>query len=101
MRDGALPFRDFLPTFALRLLLRNFFRFAGLAAHCRSGLVEHYILPSTPRWGRASPAVMARFTRASFVEILRVTTTVRPGAKGLSEWAVIVKHGLRNALILS
>ena len=42
---------------------------------------------------------MARFTRASFVEILQDDYIRTARAKGLSEWAVIVKHGLRNALI--
>ena len=42
---------------------------------------------------------MARVTRASFVEILQDDYIRTARAKGLSEWAVIVKHGLRNALI--
>ena len=59
---------------------------------------KHYILPSITL-GAGVAAVMARFTRASFVEILQDDYIRTARAKGLSEWAVIVKHGLRNALI--
>ena len=66
------------PTFALGLLLMEIFSVS---------------------LGAGVAAVMARFTRASFVEILQDDYIRTARAKGLSEWAVIVKHGLRNALI--
>ena len=71
---------------------------AGLAAHCWSGLVETLYF-AVHHAGAGVAAVMARFTRASFVEILQDDYIRTARAKGLSEWAVIVKHGLRNALI--
>jgi glutathione transport system permease protein len=42
---------------------------------------------------------MARFTRSSFVEILGEDFIRTARAKGLEERTVIIKHGLRNALI--
>ena len=42
---------------------------------------------------------MARFTRSSFVDILQEDYIRTARAKGLPEDAVVVKHGLRNALI--
>ena len=59
---------------------------------------RHYILPSITL-GAAVAAVMARFTRASFVDVLNEDYMRTARAKGLSEKWVILKHGLRNALI--
>ena len=42
---------------------------------------------------------MARFTRSSFVEILGEDFIRTARAKGLDERRVVIKHGLRNALI--
>jgi len=44
-------------------------------------------------------AVMARFTRASFVEVIQEDFVRTARAKGLSERVVVIKHTLRNALI--
>jgi len=59
---------------------------------------RHYILPSITL-GAAVAAIMARFTRSSFVDILGEDYIRTARAKGLDEQRVIVKHGLRNALI--
>jgi glutathione transport system permease protein len=59
---------------------------------------RHYILPSLTL-GAAVAAIMARFTRSSFVDILQEDYVRTARAKGLSELAVVAKHGLRNALI--
>jgi len=59
---------------------------------------RHYILPSLTL-GAAVAAIMARFTRSSFVEILQEDYVRTARAKGLSEPTVVVKHALRNALI--
>jgi len=59
---------------------------------------QHYILPSITL-GAAVAAVMARFTRASFVEVVQEDFVRTARAKGLSERRVIIKHALRNALI--
>ena len=42
---------------------------------------------------------MARFTRSSFVDILGEDFIRTARAKGLDERRVVIKHGLRNALI--
>ena len=44
-------------------------------------------------------AMLSRMTRASLVEVLREDYMTTARAKGLPEWAVIAKHGLRNALL--
>ena len=49
--------------------------------------------------GAAVSAVMARFTRASFVDVLSEDYMRTARAKGVSEKWVILKHGLRNAMI--
>jgi glutathione transport system permease protein len=59
---------------------------------------KHYILPSVTL-GAAVAAIMARFTRSSFVDILGDDYIRTARAKGLDERRVVVKHGLRNALI--
>ena len=59
---------------------------------------RHYILPSLTL-GAAVAAIMARFTRSSFVDILQEDYIRTARAKGLPEDAVVAKHGLRNALI--
>lgn len=59
---------------------------------------RHYILPSLTL-GAAVAAIMARFTRSSFVDILQEDFIRTARAKGLSEPVVVAKHALRNALI--
>jgi glutathione transport system permease protein len=59
---------------------------------------RNYILPSLTL-GAAVAAIMARFTRSSFVDILQDDYIRTARAKGLSETVVVLKHGLRNALI--
>ena len=87
------------PTFALGLLLMEIFSVSlGWLPTVGADSWKHYISPSITL-GAGVAAVMARFTRASFVEILQDDYIRTARAKGLSEWAVIVKHGLRNALI--
>lgn len=44
-------------------------------------------------------AMLSRMTRSSLVEVLREDYMTTARAKGLPEWVVIFKHGLRNALL--
>lgn len=44
-------------------------------------------------------AFLSRFARASVLEVIRQDYIRTARAKGLSEWTVVVRHGLRNALI--
>jgi ABC-type dipeptide/oligopeptide/nickel transport system permease component len=43
--------------------------------------------------------IIARFTRASMLEVIRADFTLTARAKGLAETPVIFKHALKNALI--
>lgn len=44
-------------------------------------------------------AFLARFSRATLLEVIHQDYIRTARAKGLAEWKVIVKHGFRNALI--
>jgi len=87
------------PAFALGMLLMQVFSVAlGWLPTVGADSWKHYILPSLTL-GASVAAVMARFTRASFVEVLQEDFVRTARAKGVSEYVVIAKHGLRNALI--
>ena len=73
-----------------------------------------FVLPLFPTGGWDSPrnwvlptitlalaplGIIARFTRASMLEVIRADYTLTARAKGLSEAPVIFKHALKNALI--
>ena len=57
-----------------------------------------WILP-TITLAMAPMGLIARFTRASMLEVIRADYTLTARAKGLSEAPVIFKHALKNALI--
>ncbi|AGN87869.1 MULTISPECIES: glutathione ABC transporter permease GsiC [Enterobacteriaceae] len=87
------------PAFALGMLLMQIFSVElGWLPTVGADSWQHYILPSLTL-GAAVAAVMARFTRASFVDVLNEDYMRTARAKGVSERWVILKHGLRNALI--
>jgi peptide/nickel transport system permease protein len=62
------------------------------------GTWEHLVMPSLTL-GLASTASLMRLTRSEMLEVLGQDFIVTGRAKGLSERAVIVRHGLRNAMI--
>jgi len=87
------------PAFALGMMLMQWFSVElGWLPTVGANTWQHYILPSVTL-GAAVAAVMARFTRASFVEVVQDDFVRTARAKGLSEPVVILKHCLRNALI--
>lgn len=87
------------PSFALGMLLMQLFSVhLGWLPTVGADSWRHYILPSLTL-GAAVAAVMARFTRASFVEVIQEDFVRTARAKGLPEKVVVVKHTLRNALI--
>lgn len=87
------------PAFALGMLLMQVFSVQlGWLPTVGADGWKHYILPSLTL-GAAVAAVMARFTRASFVEVMQEDFVRTARAKGLKERTVIAKHCLRNALI--
>src|SRR6202049_2377493 len=89
----------FFPAFALGMVLMQIFAVQlNWLPTVGAASWKHYILPSLTL-GAAVAAIMARFTRSSFVEILQEDYVRTARAKGLSENVVVIKHGLRNALI--
>ncbi len=73
-----------------------------------------FVVPLFPTGGWDSPStwvlptvtlalgpmgIIARFTRASMLEVIRSDFTLTARSKGLSEMPVIFKHALKNALI--
>jgi glutathione transport system permease protein len=87
------------PAFALGMMLMQIFSVnLGWLPTVGASSWKHYILPSITL-GAAVAAVMARFTRSSFVEVIQEDFVRTARAKGLAESLVITKHTLRNALI--
>jgi glutathione transport system permease protein len=87
------------PSFALGMVLMEIFSVQlGWLPTVGADSWRHYILPSLTL-GAAVAAIMARFTRSSFIEIQREDFVRTARAKGLNESLVIFKHCLRNALI--
>ena len=87
------------PAFALGMVLMQIFSVQlGWLPTVGADSWRHYILPSLTL-GAGVAAVMARFTRSSFIDILKDDYIRTARAKGLGEPTVVIKHGLRNALI--
>jgi len=59
---------------------------------------RNWVLP-TVTLALAPMGIIARFTRASMLEVIRADFTLTARAKGLSEVPVILKHAFKNALI--
>lgn len=60
--------------------------------------IQHLILPALVLGLNSTGSVM-RYTRSSMLEVLRQDFMRTARAKGLAEWVVVLKHGLRNAAI--
>jgi peptide/nickel transport system permease protein len=58
---------------------------------------HHLILPGICL-GFSPLARIARVTRSSMLDVLQTDYIMACRAKGMSEWGVVLKHGLRNAL---
>ncbi|TEA74259.1 glutathione ABC transporter permease GsiC [Allopusillimonas ginsengisoli] len=87
------------PAFALGMVLMQIFSVQlGWFPTVGAGTWQHYVLPSITL-GAGVAAVMARFTRAAFIEVMQEDYVRTARAKGLAERIVIVKHTFRNALI--
>jgi ABC-type dipeptide/oligopeptide/nickel transport system permease component len=87
-----------VPSFWLALLLIIVFsvELQLLPATGRSG-IESLVLPALAL-GLGEAALVARLARSSLLEVLGEDYVATARAKGISERAVIVRHGLRNAL---
>jgi ABC-type dipeptide/oligopeptide/nickel transport system permease component len=62
------------------------------------GSPRHWALP-TLALALGPMGIVARYTRASMLEVIRADYTLTARSKGLSERPVIFKHALKNALI--
>lgn len=60
--------------------------------------LSHYVLPAMIL-GLVNAALLMRYTRASMVEALGADYITTANSKGLPGRVVIIRHGLRNALI--
>jgi glutathione transport system permease protein len=87
------------PAFALGMVLMEVFSVQlGWLPVVSDGTWRSYVAPSLTL-GAAVAAVMARFTRASFVEVLGEDFVRTARAKGVAEPLVVLRHCLRNAMI--
>jgi peptide/nickel transport system permease protein len=95
---GAATLAASVPSFWLALLLIIVFsvKLQLLPATGRHGL-ESLVLPALAL-GIGEAALVARLARSSLLEVLGEDYIATARAKGISERAVIVRHGLRNAL---
>lgn len=60
--------------------------------------VKHLILPAITL-GTIPLAIIARMTRSSLLEVLNQPYITTAYAKGLSKWAVIIRHALKNSMV--
>lgn len=88
-----------IPSFLMAVLLMMFlgvqlslFPIVGLSTPM------HYVLPATAL-ALYPISMIARLTRSSLQEVMRQDYMVLAKSKGTSQFKVIIKHGLRNALI--
>ncbi len=88
-----------MPSFWLGLLLIFLFSLRlGWFPATGGGDVRHLILPALTL-GLGASAIIARLTRSSMLEVLRQEYMTTARAKGLRETRVVLRHGMKNALI--
>jgi len=88
-----------IPSFVFAGLLQYIFAVKlGWFPVALWGTFEHTILP-TIALAIHPLATAARFTRTEMVEVLHSNYITTARAKGVAESGIILKHGLRNALI--
>lgn len=90
-----------IPIFFLGLIAAWFFgsylRILPPTGYITTRGWEALILPALTL-GTRPMSVFARLTRSSLLEVLRRDYVLTARAKGLTEWSVILRHALRNAL---
>jgi ABC-type dipeptide/oligopeptide/nickel transport system permease component len=101
--DRVIGFASLLglsfPNFALGPILILFFAIRlGWLPVSGSGSLAYLVLPAITM-GAALAAILTRMVRTSMLEELSQDYIRTARAKGLSERAVVYKHGLRNAMI--
>ncbi|MCM3123070.1 ABC transporter permease [Mesobacillus sp. AQ2] len=88
-----------VPSFILAPLLIKYFAVEWRMLPVASwGSFQHSILPSLAL--AASPmAVIARFMRSSMIDVMNQNYIKTANAKGLSTVQLVIKHGIRNAIL--
>jgi len=88
-----------MPSFWLGLLLILLFSLhLGWLPATGGGGLEHLVLPACAL-GAGAAAIIARLTRSTMLEVLRMEYMTTARAKGLTGAGVVLGHGLKNALI--
>src|SRR5919197_242308 len=88
-----------MPSFWLGLLLIFALSLKlGWLPATGGGDFQHLIMPAVTL-GMAAAAIIARLSRSCMLEVLRQEYIITARAKGLREPWVILRHGLKNALI--
>ena len=72
--------------------------FAPYGGGTLGDLLAHLALPALTL-AAASVTIIARLTRSTMLDVLGQDYVRTARAKGVSEWAVVVRHALKNALI--
>lgn len=88
-----------LPTFWLGLMLMLVFSVWLGALPVQGGLTARGMILPTLTLGTGSAAYLARLVRGSMLEVLTSDYIRTARAKGMKETWVVLKHGLRNAMI--
>lgn len=87
------------PSFWVGLLLIFVFSLhLGWFPATGGGGLAHLVMPAVAL-GLGAAAIIARLTRSSMLDVLRMEYMTTARAKGLANRAVILRHGLRNALV--
>jgi peptide/nickel transport system permease protein len=102
-RGSGLLFVAFLgyaiPNFVLAILLLLVFSYSlHWLPSAGSASLAHYLMP-TVALSAYFIAALARYTRNAMLDVLSEDYMRTARAKGLPERAIILRHGLRNALI--
>ena len=88
-----------IPVFWLGLLLILVFSLKWhLLPTSGYGEARHLVLPAISL-GAYYMSAVTRLVRASLIDVLDQDYIRTARAKGLSEWRIVIRHGLRNALI--
>jgi peptide/nickel transport system permease protein len=88
-----------MPVFWIGLVLIYFFAvMLGWFPVGGTGSWRHLVLPAVTM-SAYTVASLARMTRSSLMEVLNEDYVRTARAKGLSFWAVVVRHGFRNSMI--